>query len=141
MLPVAVDPELVKMLALDKLTLSADQTRRVQRVFQRHQAAFSQHELDLGQTNLVSHSIDTQNNAPFRIKTRPVPLKAQDWLRAEIERLLKAQITEPSISPYSSPIVIVPKKVQPGEAPKFRLCIDYRWLNEQTKRTPIRYLR
>jgi hypothetical protein len=30
--------------------------------------------------------------------------------------------------------VIVPKKVQPGEAPKFRLCIDYRWLNEQTKK-------
>ena len=91
-LPVAVDPELVKRLALDKLTLSAEQTRRVQGVFQVLQAAFSQNELELGQTTLVSHSIDIQNNTPFRVKTRPVPFKAQDWWRAEIDRLLKAQI-------------------------------------------------
>ena len=28
----------------------------------------------------------------------------------------------------------MPKKTAPGEPPKFRLCVDYRWLNEQTKK-------
>ena len=34
------------------------------------------------------------------------------------------------MSPWASPIVIVPKKSQPGEPPKKRLCIDFRKIND-----------
>ena len=34
-----------------------------------------------------------------------------------------------SISPWASPIVIVPKKTEPGEPPRRRLCVDYRVIN------------
>ena len=34
-----------------------------------------------------------------------------------------------SISPWASPIVVVPKKTEPGEPPRRRLCIDYRVIN------------
>ena len=34
-----------------------------------------------------------------------------------------------SMSPWASPIVIVPKKSQPGEPTKKRLCIDFRKIN------------
>ena len=34
-----------------------------------------------------------------------------------------------SISPWASPIVIVPKKTSPGEPPRRRMCVDYRMLN------------
>ena len=34
-----------------------------------------------------------------------------------------------SVSPWASPIVVVPKRTAPGEPPKRRLCVDYRALN------------
>ena len=33
------------------------------------------------------------------------------------------------MSPWASPIVVVPKKSQHGEPPKKRLCIDFRKIN------------
>ena len=36
-----------------------------------------------------------------------------------------------SISPQSSPVVIVPKKSAPGESPQRRMCVDFRRLNKQ----------
>ena len=33
------------------------------------------------------------------------------------------------MSPWASPIVIVPKKSEPGEPPRRRMCVDYRMLN------------
>ena len=40
------------------------------------------------------------------IKFRPIPYKALEWLKTEVERLLKAGVIRPSKSPYSSPLVI-----------------------------------
>ena len=34
-----------------------------------------------------------------------------------------------SVSPWASPIVVVPKRSAPGEPPKRRLCVDYRAVN------------
>ena len=39
-------------------------------------------------------------------------------------------LLEKSISPWASPIVIVPKKSTPGEPPRRRMCIDFRKLND-----------
>ena len=35
-----------------------------------------------------------------------------------------------SVSPWASPIVVVPKRSAPGEPPKRRMCVDYRALNK-----------
>ena len=43
--------------------------------------------------------------------------------------LEKAGMITRSVSPWASPIVIVPKKTEPGEPPRRRLCVDYRALN------------
>ena len=40
----------------------------------------------------------------------------------------KAGVIVRSISPWASPIVVVPKKTEPGEPPR-RLCVDYRVIN------------
>ena len=34
-----------------------------------------------------------------------------------------------SVSPWVSPIVVVPKRTVPGEPPKRRLCVDYTAVN------------
>ena len=52
------------------------------------------------------------------------------WVQEEIETLEKAGIIAKSVSPWASPIVIVPKKTAPGEPPRRRMCVDYRMLNQ-----------
>ncbi|GKT23421.1 hypothetical protein ADUPG1_012421, partial [Aduncisulcus paluster] len=49
------------------------------------------------------------------------------FLKDEIKRLKEARLIVPSMSPFYSPVVIVPKKNG-----KKRLCIDYRVLNSIT---------
>ena len=56
---------------------------------------------------------------------------------AEISKWLRQGIIQPSVSPWASPVVLVKKKPidpdDPTEAPKYRLCVDYRKLNKLTK--------
>ena len=40
-----------------------------------------------------------------------------------------AGIIFPSVSPWASPIVVVPKKSTPNEPPRRRLCVDFRKIN------------
>ena len=80
---------------------------------------------------LVEMEIDTGNNPPIASKLYTLPLKHYDWVQKEIETLERAGIIERSISPWASPVVIVPKKSAPGEPPRRRMCIDYR-KNQQT---------
>ena len=53
-----------------------------------------------------------------------------EWVRKEISTLERAGIITKSISPWASPVVIVPKKSAPGEPPQRRMCIDFRKLNK-----------
>ena len=57
-------------------------------------------------------------------------LKHHRWVQEEIETLERAGVIAKSMSPWASPIVVVPKKSQPGEPPKKRLCIDFRKIND-----------
>ena len=34
-----------------------------------------------------------------------------------------------SVSPWASPIVVVPKKLEPGEPPRRMMCIDFHAIN------------
>ena len=52
-------------------------------------------------------------------------------MQKEITTLERAGIITKSISPWASPVVIVPKKSAPGEPPQRRMCVDFRKLNKQ----------
>ena len=91
---------------------------------------------DIGKTMLVEMEIDTGNHPPIASKPYTLPLKHYDWVQREIETLERAGIIERSISPWASPVVIVPKKSAPGKPPRRRMCVDYRKINKlQTKVT------
>ena len=85
---------------------------------------------DIGKTMLVEMEIDTGNHPPIASKPYTLPLKHYEWVQREIETLEKAGIIERSISPWASPIVIVPKKSAPGEPIRRRMCVDYRRINK-----------
>ena len=52
-------------------------------------------------------------------------MKHATWVQKELEILEKAGVIVRSVSPWASPIVIVPKRTDTGEPPKRRLCMDY----------------
>ena len=90
---------------------------------------FSKGPEDIGKTPLITMEIDTGDSPPICQRPYNLPLKHADWVRKELEMLEKAGIISRSISPWASPIVIVPKKTEPEQPPKKRLCVDYRALN------------
>ena len=85
---------------------------------------------DIGHTQLVTMDIDTGDSPPVCQKPYTLPLKHYSWLQLEIETLEQAGVIKKSISLWTSPIVVVPKKSAPGEPPRCRMCIDFRKLNE-----------
>ena len=66
---------------------------------------------------------------PITQKPYTLPLKHTEWVQRELEILEKAGVIVRSVSPWASPIVVVPKRTALGEPPKQRLCVDYRALN------------
>ena len=85
---------------------------------------------DIGRTQLVTMDIDTRDSPPVSSRPYTLVLKHHRWVQEESEMLERAGIIAKSMSAWASPIVIVPKKSQPGEPPKKRLCIDFRKIND-----------
>ena len=77
---------------------------------------------DIGKIILVKMEIDTGNYPPIASKPYTLPLKHYEWVKREIETLERAGIIERSISPWASPVVVVPKKSAPGEPPPEGEC-------------------
>ena len=90
---------------------------------------FSKSSEDIGHTPLLKMDIDTGDSPPVCQRPYSLPLKHVEWVTKELEILEKAGVISRSISPWASPIVIVPKKSEPGEPPRRRMCVDYRVLD------------
>ena len=72
--------------------------------------------------------IDVQGHEPIKQRARRVPLWHLTKLYKLLKGLLKSRLISFSRSPWSSPIVIVPKKNEID----FRLCIDYKMVKAVT---------
>ena len=95
----------------------------------RHSKAISRDSNDIGHVKEFQHTIDTGNAYPIKVPIRRMaPLKRQ-IINDEVKSMLRNDIIEESSSPWSASVVIVHKK--DGGT---RFCIDYRGLNEVTKK-------
>lgn len=86
----------------------------------------------LGKTKLYSHRIITKDDVPVNTKQYRFPPVHRDEVTKQVNQLLNRDIIEASISPYNSPIWIVPKKPDPQGVKRWRLVVDFRKLNEKT---------
>ena len=107
--------------------LPADQHYKVARLLTEYQDVFSKGDDDLGQTDIIKHTIDTGGAAPIRQRARRLPFHHQAEVDRQVKDMLNRGIIEPSKSPWSAPIVLVTKK----DGSK-RFCVDYRRLNSVT---------
>ena len=118
-----------KVLLEDK-DISPKTQKTFDKLCEKYDDIISKNSGDIGKTMLVEMEIDTGNHPPIASKPYTLPLKHYDWVQKEIETLERAGIIERSISPWASPVVIVPKKSAPGKPPRRRMCVDYRKINK-----------
>ncbi|GFX50390.1 retrovirus-related Pol polyprotein from transposon 17.6 [Trichonephila clavipes] len=78
-------------------------------------------------TPFIEHRINTRNHLPVAVPPYRMNPSKKEILKQEVDTLLSEGIIEECESPYASPVVLIPK---PNGT--FRLCIDYRKLNEIT---------
>src|SRR2546430_840561 len=109
--------------------LTEEQERRLNELIERNSDIFSKDEYDIGKTMLATHEINTENAAPIKGKAYRTNPNEKKIIKKEIDEMIKRKIIKPSISPWSSPVVLVEKKNG-----KKRFCIDYRRLNAVTKK-------
>ena len=69
--------------------------------------------------------------APIHLPPYRLTKARHQEVQNEVQQLLRAKIIEPSMSPWTSPIVLVPKRDG-----TLGLCVDYRCLNCVTKPYP-----
>ena len=96
---------------------------------ERYPKVFSRGNEDIGRTQLITMDIDTGDSPPVSSHPYTLALKHHQWVQEEIETLECAGVITKSMSPWASPIVVVPKKSQPGEPPKEEIM--YRFLENQ----------
>jgi len=84
---------------------------------------------ELGKKKLMPYSIQLIKGAvPIKQKTYRLSKVQADALKEELIKLLENNLIEPSYSPWSFPVILVPKKNK-----KWRMCIDFRKINKNSK--------
>ncbi len=94
-----------------------------------HRDVFSSCPTDMGRTGLVKHTIDTGDQRQVRLSPRSLPIAKQEIEREEVQKMLDRGVIELCQSSWVSPVVLVTKK--DGTT---RFCVDYRKLNDVTKK-------
>ena len=83
---------------------------------------------DLGCCNVYEHIIQTDASKPIFMYPYRKSMTERKAIKEEVQKMLEADIIRPSKSPWSFPVVMIPKK----DGSK-RFCVDYRKLNAITQ--------
>jgi len=109
-------------------SISEEIKERLRELLKKYESTISLHELDLGWTDLVTHTIDTGDAKPIRQQLRRHPPAHQVKIDRQSD-LLTQGVIEPTASPWSSNVVLARKADG-----SWRCCIDFRQLNDVTRK-------
>ncbi|UYV64930.1 K02A2.6-like [Cordylochernes scorpioides] len=105
------------------------QQKKLKHLLCLYEDVFATSPKDVGRTNVTQHRIDTGGATPVKQLPRRLPMTRRDEVDKLIEEMAEQDVIEPSSSPWASPVVLVKKK--DGST---RFCVDYRRLNDLTKK-------
>ena len=109
--------------------LDSEERGKLLALLLKHDSLFAKSPEDLGRTMVLKHSIDTGNATPVKQPPRRPPRAFMGEEEDIIKSQLASGVVRESTSPWASPMVYVRKK--DGST---RPCVDYRRLNELTKK-------
>jgi len=96
-------------------------------LLEKHRALWSGH---LGSIKVTEHRIELKPGfKPVRLNPNRMASRTRELIKAQVDRMLKLEVIEPSQSEWASPVVLIPK---PDGSPRF--CIDHRQLSERSVR-------
>ncbi|UYV66258.1 K02A2.6-like [Cordylochernes scorpioides] len=112
-----------------KKELQPGQQRELATLLATYNKIFAKSSEDYGRTDLTRHRINTGESNPIKQAPHRIPLARRQEAETLVKEMLDQNIIEPSSSPWVSPVVLVKKK--DGST---RFCVDYRKLNDITKK-------
>ena len=112
------DIEVHRKVELQDTDISDEQRQAFTNLCMEFNDIFSTDSGDIGKTPLLEVEIDTGDSLPNTQKSYTLPLKHTEWVQRELEILEKAGVIVRSVSPWASPIVVVPKRTALGGPPK-----------------------
>ena len=111
-------------------TISTKQRNQLTDVLLNYKQAFARHEYDIGEFNgHVPRVIDTKDEQPIRSQPFRVPHIQKQALDTKVNKLINHGILGPTVSPWSSPSILVPRVNEPNDP---RFVSDFRKVNAIT---------
>ena len=114
-------------------TTNADKwkTKVLNMLESRFRNIISRSSTDVGRTKLHTLDVQVTEGSPVFVKQYTIPLKCQNFIDNETKRLEEAGLISRSLSNWSAPCMVVPKKQDPDNPHEvqLRMVIDYRQLN------------
>lgn len=112
--------------------LNEEEKEEILKLCKEFSDVFYQENTPLTFTTKIKHQIRTTDEVPIYTKSYRYPFIHKKEVESQIAKMLDQNIIRPSNSPWSSPIWVVPKKMDASGKQKWRVVIDYRKLNEKT---------
>ena len=102
--------------------ISGEQKQKLIEMYNRYRRVFSD---TPGKAENLTCELKFHETVQFNRMSYPIAQSLKEAVRKEIQRMLDHDVIERSSSPYTSPIVAIPKK--DGQV---RLCLDAREINK-----------
>ncbi|KAL1139229.1 hypothetical protein AAG570_006215 [Ranatra chinensis] len=84
-------------------------------------------------TGRVTHHIELKSDRPVYVKPRRYPQAQAAVIEKEIKLMLERGVIRKSVSPFCSPLWVVPKPPAGDGTPRYRVVVDFRELNKRTR--------
>lgn len=121
--------ELYKLYMSSVNELTAVEQSQLLELLWKYQGVFSVDDNDLGTTNIIKHKIVPKSDKVVYRRQYRHSEEQHRQIDEEVEKLLEAGVIRESMSPFNSPVLMVPK----SEKGKWRFCLDCRYINDLTE--------
>lgn len=111
--------------------MNEEEKREIIKLCYNYRDIFHSENIPLSFTHTVKHELRLTDDTPIFVRSYRQAPKQRKEIQNQVDNLLKQGIIRESISPWSCPVHIVPKKADASGKVKWRLVIDYRRLNDR----------
>ena len=122
-----LDEDNEKILELTVPGVTGMEKDKLAELIRSHRDVFALTDAELGQTNLVTHRINTGDTGPIKIPPHRASPANMPIIKQDAQSMLEKGIIQPPKNPYKAPIVLQKKKDG-----SWRICVHYLKLNDVT---------